>query len=120
MITGIKNQFGIGKLLSMISLYGDIPKEYVYQNIDDLIGQIFKLLPYKEENNECLDYLFTTLLFRISGLVKLFKNTPELLTVMSLLESARTESRFYLYRKAILDSCSLMKKIQEELDAGSV
>lgn len=104
----------------MHSIYGDISNESFCENIDDLIGQIFKLLPYKETQDERLDYHFTTLLFRISGMSKVFNNVPELLTIMSLLESARTESNFRMYRKAVLDSCSIMKKIQVKINNGSV
>lgn len=102
----------------MHTVYGDIPSDSFCENIDDLIGQIFKLLPYKESNDERLDYHFTTLLFRISGMTKILNNTPELLTIMSLLESARTESDFHLYRKAILDSCSMMKKLQGKINGS--
>lgn len=98
----------------MKTIYGEIPTTIIVQNETDLINQIFKLLPYKENNMDNLDYHFTTLLFRITGLCKLFPQTPELLTVVSLLEAARTETDFQLYRKAILDSCSIIKRIQKQ------
>jgi len=96
------------------SKYGDIPNKMVIENETDLINQIFKLLPYKENAADNLEYHFTTLLFRIAGLCKIFPEIPELLTVVSLLESARTENNFQLYRKAILDSCSIIKRLQKQ------
>lgn len=96
----------------MNTIYGNIPDELLVSNLDDLIGQIFKLLPYKEKNSEDLNYLFTTLLFRISGLTNILEPIPELITVISILEAARTEKDFKLYRKAILDSCSILKRVQ--------
>lgn len=104
----------------MKTIYGDIPKEVVASNIDDLIGQIFKLLPYKESNNENLNYHFSTLLFRLTGLTQVLNSSPELLTVISILEAARTETDFKLYRKAVLDSCSILKKIQVKYNARSI
>lgn len=104
----------------MESLYGEIPNNMIIKNEDDLINQIFKLLPYKENNIDNLDYHFNTLLFRITGLCKLFPGVPELLTVVSLLESAKSETDFQLYRKAILDSCSIIKRIQKRLGDSNV
>lgn len=96
----------------METVYGNVSEELISSNLDDLIGQIFKLLPYKESCNENLNYHFSTLLFRLCGLTKVLNNNPELITVMSILEAARTETDFKLYRKAVLDSCSILKKIQ--------
>lgn len=100
----------------MHSIYGEISNQMIHANTNDLVGQIFKLLPYKEENDDRLDYHFTTLLFRIGGMSKVFNGCPELITVISLLENARHESDFSLYRKAVLDSCSIIKSIQDQLN----
>lgn len=106
----------------MKSLYGQIPNETIILNLDNLIGQIFRLLPLKEEDASLndLDYGFSTVLFRIRGLTNILNSSPELITVMSILNSAKTETNFKLYRKAILDSCSILKNLQEKIDAGTV
>lgn len=101
----------------MDTAYGEISDCTIVQNFNDLIGQIFKLLPYKESDNEDLDYYFHTLLFRLTGLSQVLYSCPELVTVISILEAARTETDFKLYRKAVLDSCSILKKLQEKYDA---
>ena len=100
----------------MTSLYGDIPDTAIVSNIDDLISQVFKLLPYREDGYEQLDYHFSSVLFRIEGMSELFPDTPEFVTVLSLLQAAQNELCFRLYRKAILDSCAILKKIQENIN----
>lgn len=101
----------------MDTIYGEISDKSITENFNDLIGQTFKLLPYKESNNEDLDYYFHTLLFRLTGMAQVLYSCPELITVISILEAARTETDFKLYRKAVLDSCSILKRLQEKYNA---
>lgn len=101
----------------MDTLYGEIPNTLVADNINNLIGQVYKLLPYREENYYAIDSHFSNVLLRLSGLSNLTSDFPELVTVISILEAARTEENFYLYRKAILDSCSILKRLQENCNA---
>lgn len=98
------------------SIYGVIPEEPVSSNLDDLISQVFKLLPYKENENSLLENHFSSLLYRLTGLSELFPDFPELITVISVLEAARTQDNDRLYRKAVLDSCAILKKLQAKLD----
>lgn len=104
----------------MTSTYGVLSDKSISSNLTDVIAQVFKLLPYKEDHSSLLDYHFSTVLFRIGGLSQILPNIPELITVLSLLEAARYESDFILYRKAILDSCSILKRLQVSLDEQSV
>ena len=99
----------------MRAIYGEIPDSMVIKNTEDLIDQVFKLLPYKEKHIENLENHFSALLFRIVGMCSLFPDNPELLTVAAVLQAAKYETDFYLYRKAILDSCSILEKMQEQL-----
>lgn len=101
----------------MRSKYGDIPPETVKLNSMDIVNQIFKLLPLKENNDNDLDFHFSTLLFRLNGMAQLFPEEPRWITIMALLESARTEDNFKLYRKAILDCCSLVRSIRGDIYA---
>ena len=101
----------------METIYGNISDTLISENIVDLISQVYKLLPYKEENYEGLDLHFSNILLRLSGLSHVINNSPELITVISILEAARTENNFYLYRKAILDSCSILERIRENYNA---
>lgn len=95
--------------------YGTASNKQIKDNEVNLVDQIFKLLPYKENNYQDLDYYFSTLLFRITGLNKILGEPSELITVLSLLESARTETDFKLYRKAILDSCAIMTELVDKV-----
>lgn len=100
--------------------YGIAPVTQFQDNEYDLINQIWKILPYKENNYEDIDTYITSLLFRISGLNELLYNPPELITVMSLLETVRTESEHKMYRKAILDCCNIIKRLQESQGDANV
>ena len=91
------------------SKYGTLPKEALASNYSDVINQIYKLLPMKENNSSDLSYHFSTLLFRIRGLSSLFPKESRWITIMALLEAASTQQDLKLYRKAILDSCSIVK-----------
>ncbi len=95
----------------MKSRYGLMPDNLIASNLNDVINQVFKLLPYKEEHCENLEHQFTTLLFRLTGLSRVLSD-PEIVTVISVLDAAKEEDDTYLYRKAILDSCSILKQIQ--------
>lgn len=103
----------------MDSIYGDISDLMIIKNTDDLINQIFKLLPYKENDDERLEGHFEATLFRIVGMSKVFESYPEWLTIICILESARNEKSFYLYRKAILDSCAMVRNIQNKVGGNN-
>ena len=99
----------------METIYGQLPNAMIADNISDLINQVYKLLPFKENTDERLESHFENVLFRISGTARVIETFPEWITVISILEKARTESDFKLYRKSILDSCSILKTIQQRL-----
>ncbi len=93
--------------------YGALPQNQIHEEKIRLQGAIYKLLPYKEDNYELLDKYFQSLLQRICGLNKLFMEQPKIITLMSILESARYETDFTKYRKDILDACALVNEIEE-------
>ena len=64
----------------MDSIYGDISDLMIIKNTDDLINQIFKLPPYKENVDERLEGHFEATLFRIVCMSKVFESYPEWLT----------------------------------------
>lgn len=93
--------------------YGALPQNQIHEEKVRLQGAIYKLLPYKEDGYELLDAYFQALLQRISGLNSLFMGQPKIITLMSILESARYEADFLKYRKDILDACSLVNELEE-------
>lgn len=97
----------------MVFKYGALPSSQFYKEKERLCGAIFKLLPYKQEGYEFLDNYFVTIMQWVCGLNGLIGYKPELITLMCILESARYEDDFKKYRKAILDACALIDKIEE-------
>lgn len=95
------------------TIHGTVPMKALRSNFSDIINQIYKLLPLKEGNSQDIDYYFSTLLFRIRGMSILFPSEPRWITILALIEAARYEDDFKLYRKAVLDSCSIIKKMSE-------
>lgn len=93
--------------------YGTLPASQIHEEKIRLQGAIYKLLPYKEDKYEFLDGYFVSLQQRITGLNCLFGQQAQIITLMSILESARYETDFKMYRKAILDACSLVDEIEE-------
>ena len=97
----------------MIYKYGTMPTSQIHEEKIRLQGAIYKLLPYKEDKYHFLDAYFVSLQQRLSGLNHLFGEQAKILTLMSILESARYEDDFLKYRKAILDACALVGEIEE-------
>lgn len=97
----------------MIYKYGTLSSTQIHEEKIRLQGAIFKLLPYKEEGYEFLDAYFVSLQQRINGLNYLFGGQAKIITLMSILESARHETDFDVYRKDIFDACSLVNEIEE-------
>lgn len=97
----------------MVYKYGTLPSSQIHEEKIRLQGAIYKLLPYKEDRYEFLDAYFVSLQQRLCGLNHLLGGQAKLLTLMSILESARYETEFSKYRKAILDACSLVDEIEE-------
>ena len=84
-----------------------------YLLVEYIRSAIFKLLPYKEELYEFLDSYFESVLQQLRGFNKISGFQPEVITIMSLIEYARTEDNFQKYRKAILDACGMVEFIKE-------
>lgn len=93
--------------------YGSLPSSQIHEEKIRLQKAIFILLPYKEDEYEYLDSYFVSLQQRLNGLNHLFGHQAKIITLMEILESARHETDFTNYRKAILDACALVDEIEE-------
>ena len=100
-----------------MNIYTEVPSSQIAAEKEYLVSAIFKLLPYKQNNYEFLDNYFESVLQQLIGFNKLSGFQPTVVTIMSLLEYARTEGDFKKFRKAILDACSMVNCIKES-DAG--
>lgn len=97
----------------MVYKYGTLPSYQIHKEKERLKDAIFILLPYKEESYEFLDAYFVSLQQRLCGLNHLFGEQAKIITLMCIIEAARYETNFDLYRKAILDACTLVDEIEE-------
>ena len=96
-----------------MNIYSEIPSNQIAAEKEYIRSAIFKLLPYKEESYEYLNSYFESVLQQLKGFNKISGCQPEVITIMSLIEYARTENDFLKYRKAVLDACGMVEFIKE-------
>nr|DAI35708.1 MAG TPA: hypothetical protein [Caudoviricetes sp.] len=95
----------------MNSIYGIVPSEQIQAQKHYFYKSIIACLYQKEENDPFLDAHIQTLINQIGGSNKLFNHQPEVLTIISCLETARAEPS--QFRKAILDAANLVNVLKE-------
>lgn len=78
-----------------------------------LWGAILSLLYQKEENYEFLDQRIQSVINIVSGSNTLFHNSPKIITICSLLETARHDDS--QFRKCIMDSMGLVDELRAEV-----
>ena len=96
-----------------MNIYTEFPPSQIAAEKEYFLSAIYKLLPYKEESYPYLDNYFESVLQQLIGFNKLSGHQPELISIISLIEYARSEDDLTKYRKAILDSCGMVKLIKE-------
>ena len=100
----------------------DVPQQLredkiLHRNLDRLVGQIFRLLPAREEGEDFLKPM-DTIIVELSGLADVIDDSKltDLLTLTSKLRGLRSmdvDSDFMLYRRTILEACSLTSKLRD-------
>lgn len=93
----------------MDSIYGEIPLNQIQAQKRYFYGAIISCLYQKENNDPFLDAHIQTLINQVGGLNKLFNYQPEVLSIISCLETARSEP--LQFRKAILDAANLVNSL---------
>jgi hypothetical protein len=95
----------------MRTIYGDIPQSEIEKQKKYFYGAIISLLYFKEDNYEFLDQRIQTLINQLRGSMKLFDNTPKILSMIAWLEDARggDEEQF---RKNVLDAANMVDKLK--------
>ena len=78
----------------MFYKYGEVPPNQIAAEKKYFLSAIFKLLPYKEDGYEFLDNYFESVLQQLFGFNRISGFQPEVLTIISLIEYARTENDF--------------------------
>ena len=94
----------------MRTIYGDIPQSEIEKQKKYFYGAIISLLYLKEEKYEFLDQRIQTLINQISGSMKLFDSTPEILSIIAWLEDSRIHEE--QFRKNILDAANMVDKLK--------
>ncbi len=103
--------------MPMITNYGvEFDNSIIDSNLRRIGGQIFKLLPFREEGKDWRKPL-DTLIVELLGMASLFSDRRDLLTLVAKLEGLKESSPdFPLYRRTIFECCGLVNKLQEGLN----
>ena len=93
----------------MKNCYENIPSNQIEKQKRYLYGAIINCLYLWEDNSPFIDATIQTLINQIGGSNRLFGYQPEILTIVSNLETARKEPS--QFRKCILDAANLVDKL---------
>ena len=93
----------------MRNYYENIPSNQIEKQKRYFYGSLINLLYLNEDNSPFLDATIQTLINQIGGSNRLFGFQPEVLTIVSNLETARKEPS--QFRKCILDAANLVDKL---------
>ena len=88
----------------------NIPLNQIEQQKKYFYGSIINLLYLREANSPFVDATIQTLINQIGGSNRLFGYQPEVLTIVSNLETARREPT--QFRKCILDAANLVDTLR--------
>lgn len=93
----------------MRNCYENIPSNQIEKQKRYFYGAIINVLYLWEDNSPFVDATIQTLINQIGGSNRLFGFQPEVLTIVSNLETARREPS--QFRKCILDAANLVDKL---------
>lgn len=100
----------------MIDKYDiNFPEQTINQDLTRLINQLWKLIPMKENGEDWTSHL-KTVIEEISGLVKVFKDKPDGLILLSKLEglSSIVCEDFMVYRKTVFRCIDLLTRVMQD------
>lgn len=95
-------------------------KEILAEKLHRLTGQVFRLLPAREEGEDWMKPL-ETVIVEIAGLFNLIDDLQTGLTVLSKLEGLRQQGvdvEFPLYRRTIFECCTLLSNLEQQTLEG--
>ena len=90
--------------------YNNIPLNQIEKQKRYFYGAIINLMYLRDDNSPFLDASIQTLINQIGGSNRLFGYQPEVLTIVSNLETARREPT--QFRKCILDAANLVDTLR--------
>lgn len=94
----------------MKNSYDNVPSNQIEKQKRYFYGSLVDLLYKKDEGYPLLDARIQTLINQIMGSNALFNFQAEVLSIVSFLETARTEPS--QFRKCILDAANLVDKLK--------
>ena len=94
----------------MEKCYENIPSNQIEKQKKYFYGSLINLLYLREDNSPFVDATIQTLINQILGSNVLFNFQPEVLTIVSNLETARKEPT--QFRKCILDAANLVDRLK--------
>jgi hypothetical protein len=94
----------------MRNVYENVPSNQIEKQKRYFYGAIINLMYLKEDNSPFLDATIQTLINQILGSNVLFGFQPEVLTIVSNLETARQNP--IQFRKCILDAANLVDALK--------
>lgn len=95
-------------------------RKVVAEKLHRLTGQVFRLLPAREEGEDWIKPL-ETIIVELAGLFNLIDDLQTGLTVISKLEGLRQqgiEVEFPLYRRTIFECCTLLSTLEQQMLEG--
>lgn len=95
----------------------DESRKTIAANLNRLTGQVFRLLPAREEGEDWIKPC-ETLITETLGLFDLVPELSEGLTVASKLQGLKeqgVEVEFPLYRRTIFECCTLLSKLESKV-----
>lgn len=90
--------------------YINIPSSQIEKQKRYFYGSIINLLYLREDNSPFVDATIQTLINQVMGSNEIFHFQPEILTIVSNLETARKEPS--QFRKCILDAANLVDRLK--------
>lgn len=94
----------------MRNIYENVPSNQIERQKRYFYGAIINVLYLWEDNSPFLDATIQTLINQIGGANRLFGYQPEVLTIVSNLETARNNPS--QFRKCILDAANLVDTLK--------
>lgn len=94
----------------MRNSYENIPSNQIEKQKKYFYGSIINLLYLREDNSPFVDATIQTLINQIMGSNEIFHFQPEVLTIVSNLETARKNPT--QFRKCILDAANLVDTLK--------
>lgn len=89
----------------------------IQTNLQRIVGQIFRLLPTREEKEDWIKPL-DTLIIELMGLAYFFPDQTKLISLVCKLQGLKEGGEdidFMLYRRTIFEACSLCDEVRENL-----